>query len=87
MRTMLGGNAATGRGGPRAGWAAIAGIAIGAALLAGVDEPENAASAPGCLRPSVLLRQTVAGSGEVLAYERLARRCRQGAGDAAPLYP
>lgn len=83
---MLGGNASTVRGGPRAGWAAIAGIAIGAALLAGVEEPGSAASAPGCPRPAVA-SDTVAGSGQVLAYERLARRCRQGAGDAAPLYP
>jgi hypothetical protein len=46
MRMPPGGNRSTVRGGSRAGWAAIAGIAIGALLLAGVDEPERASSAP-----------------------------------------
>jgi len=43
----------------RAAWAAIVGLAIGAALLAGVDEPERAASAtqPPAV-PNVLLIET-----------------------------
>jgi hypothetical protein len=44
-----GGQGSVGRGGSRTGWAAIAGIAIGALLLAGVEEPERAASV---LRPA-----------------------------------
>src|SRR5688572_19612982 len=47
-----GGQGSLGRGGSRAGWAAIAGIAIGALLLAGVEEPERAASA---LRPAPVI--------------------------------
>jgi hypothetical protein len=46
-----GGRGSFGRGGSRTGWAAIAGIVIGALLLAGVEQPDRTASA----RPAALV--------------------------------
>jgi N-acetylglucosamine-6-sulfatase len=47
-----------GRSTGRAGWAALVGVAIGAALLAGADEPTRAVSATQPSRPNVLLIET-----------------------------
>jgi N-acetylglucosamine-6-sulfatase len=47
-----------GRSTGRAGWAAVLGVAIGAALLAGADEPPRAVSATQPFKPNVLLIET-----------------------------
>jgi hypothetical protein len=68
------GGQSVGRGGPRAGWAAIVGIAIGALLLAGVKEPRPAVSAP----PAVVAKAGCVAakqSARALAVRRAVRPC------------